>query len=147
MSFLVLNIKTHVYLKPEGRQNPGQQFLSRLYFCQVDNSMQALVSATMPILRLLKTAAFGPEESKVLAAAFETAWNVLRRSGSTLAANDKAAMTRELLAKQIVEMGQMGERDHQRLVNNALVHVASCQMISRGLGRLHVSVNGRRSNY
>jgi hypothetical protein len=33
------------------------------------------------------------------------------KSGSTLAANDKAAMTREVLAKQIVEMGQTGERD------------------------------------
>ena len=98
----------------------------------------------MPILRLLKTAAFGPEESKVLAAAFDAAWNVLRRSGSILVANDKAAMTREVLAKQIVEMGQTGERDHQRLVNNALVHVASSQMISRGLDRLHASVNGRR---
>jgi hypothetical protein len=64
----------------------------------------------MPILRHLKTAAFGPEESKVLAAAFDTAWNMLRRSGSTLAANDKAAMTREALAKQIVETGHRGER-------------------------------------
>ena len=100
----------------------------------------------MPILQHLKTAAFGPEESKVLAAAFDTAWNVLRRSGSTLVANDKAAMTREVLPKQIVEMGQTGERDHQRLVNNALVHVACCQMISRGFGRLHASVNGRGSN-
>jgi hypothetical protein len=39
-----------------------------------------------------------------------------------------------VLAKQIVEMGQTGESDHQHLANNALVHVASCQMISRGLG-------------
>jgi hypothetical protein len=100
----------------------------------------------MPILRHLKTAAFGPEESKVLAAAFDTAWNVLRRSGSTLAANDKAAMTREVLAKQIVETEQTGDRDHQRLMNNALVHVASCQMISRELGRLRASVNGHSSN-
>ena len=100
----------------------------------------------MPILQHLKTAASGPEESKVLAAAFDTAWNVLRRSGSTLVANDKATMTCEVLAKQIVGMGQTGERDNQRLVNNALLHVASCQMISRGFGRLHASVNGRGSN-
>ena len=90
----------------------------------------------MPILRLLKTAAFDPKETKIFASAFDTAWNVLRRSGSTLAANDKAAMTREVLAEQIVKMGQAGERDHQRLVKHALVHVASCEMISRGFGRL-----------
>jgi hypothetical protein len=41
------------------------------------------------IVRLLKAAAFGAEESKVLAAAFDTGWNVLPGSGSTLAANDK----------------------------------------------------------
>jgi hypothetical protein len=68
----------------------------------------------MPILRLLKTAAFYPKETKIFASAFDTAWNVLRRSGSTLAANDQAAMTREMLAKQIVEMGQAGERDFAR---------------------------------
>ena len=61
--------------------------------------------------------------------------------------DDKAAMTREVLAKQIVGMGQAGERDHQRLVNNALLHVASCQMISRGFGRLHVSVNERPTKF
>jgi len=100
----------------------------------------------MPIRRLFNSAAFDPEATKTLASAFDAAWNVLRRSGSTLAANNKALMTREVLAKQIIEMGRTGERDQQRLVKNALVHVASCKMISREVGRLRANGNGRGSN-
>jgi hypothetical protein len=50
-------------------------------------------------------------------------------------------MTCEVLPKQIVEMGQTDERNHQR--------TGSCRELSNdfaGLGRLHASVNGRRSN-
>jgi hypothetical protein len=72
------------------------------YSWQVDNSTQALASATMPILRLLRTAAFDPEATEKLTSAFDTAWNVLRRSA---VANDKAVMTREVLAKQSLHRG------------------------------------------
>ena len=96
----------------------------------------------MPILPLLKTAAFDPEATKTLASAFDTAWNVLRRSGSTLAADDKAVVTREVLAKRIIAMGRTGERDRQRLVNDALVHAANCKMISREIGQLRANDNG-----
>ena len=100
----------------------------------------------MPILRLLRTAALDPEATETLSSAFDTAWNVLRRSGSTLAANNKAVMTREVLAKQIIALGRTGERNQERLVKDALAQVASCETISRGVGRLNASVNGRRSN-
>ena len=71
---------------------------------------QALASAAMPIKVLLKTAAFDAEATKTLASAFDTAWSVLRRSGSTLAANNKAKITREVLAKQIIAMAETGEK-------------------------------------
>ena len=89
----------------------------------------------MPIQQLLKTAAFDPEATKALASAFDAAWDVLRKSGSTLAENKRANMTREILAKQIIATGQTGERDQERLVKAALVHVVSCEMVSRGIGR------------
>jgi hypothetical protein len=85
----------------------------------------------MPILPLLKTAAFDPEATKTLGSAFDTAWNVLLRSRSTLAADDNARVTREVLAKRIVAMGRTGERDRHRLVNDALAHVATSKLISR----------------
>ena len=85
----------------------------------------------MPTLPLLKTAAFDPEATKVLASAFNAAWDVLRRSGSTLAADNMAVVARDVLAKRIIAMGQTGERDRQRLVNDALVHVANSKLISR----------------
>jgi hypothetical protein len=116
------------------------------YSWQVDNSTQALASATMPILRLLRTAAFGPEATETLDSAFDAAWDVLRRSGSTLVANDKAVMTREVLAKQIIAVGRIGERNQERLVKDALTHVASCETISRGVGRLRAKRNRRESN-
>ena len=84
----------------------------------------------MPILPLLKTAGFDPEATKTLASAFDSAWSVLRRQVSTLAANENAVVTREVLAKRIVAMGRTGERDRQCLVNDALVHVANSKLFS-----------------
>ena len=85
----------------------------------------------MPILPLLTSAAFDPEATKTLASAFDSAWSVLRRSGSTLAADENAIVTREALAKRIIAMGRTGERDQHRLVNDALVHMANSKLISR----------------
>jgi hypothetical protein len=78
----------------------------------------------MPIDSLLKNSTFGPETTALLASAFDTAWDTIKKSGSPLAADDKAASTREVLAKRIIEMGQRGERDRQRLVDDALYHLA-----------------------
>ena len=78
----------------------------------------------MPIASLLADAAFDPDTVKLLASAFETAWNTVKKSGSPLAADGQAASTRELLAKRIIEMGHKGERDGRRLVDDALAHLA-----------------------
>ena len=78
----------------------------------------------MPIASLLADAAFDPDTVALLASAFDTAWNTVKKSGSPLAADGQAAATRELLAKRIIEMGHKGERDGQRLVDDALAHLA-----------------------
>ena len=77
----------------------------------------------MPIDSLLANTTFDPETAELLASAFDTAWDTIKKSGSPLAANDHAASTREVLAKRIIEMGQLGERDEQRLVDDALEHL------------------------
>ena len=96
---------------------------------QAGDATQALASAAMPILPLLKTAAFDPEATKTLASAFNTARSVLLRSDSTLAAGENAVVAREVLAMRIVAMGRTGERDRRRLVNDALVHMESSKSI------------------
>ena len=78
----------------------------------------------MPIASLLADAAFDPDTVALLASAFDTAWNTVKKSGSPLAADGQAASTRELLAKRIIEMGHKGERDGRRLVDDALAHLA-----------------------
>jgi len=80
----------------------------------------------MPIAPLLKgDGFFGPEATKILTAAFDTAWQMLKTSGNVLAADYRATSTRELLAKRIIEMARQGERDPIRLVDDALSYVAN----------------------
>jgi hypothetical protein len=78
----------------------------------------------MSIDPLFSQKAFDPEMTAILAAAFETAWERIKRSGSPLAADAIAAATRESLAKHIVEAAKAGERDHNRLVDDALSRMA-----------------------
>ena len=77
----------------------------------------------MPIDRLLAGAAFDPDTVVLLASAFDTAWDTVKRSGSPLAAEDRAAATREAIAKHIIDLGKSGERDPRRLVEQALARL------------------------
>jgi transposase len=77
----------------------------------------------VPIDKLLASAAFEPDTVALLAAAFDAAWDTVKRSGSPLAAEDRAAATREVLARRIIEAGTNGERDVKRLVDDALAHL------------------------
>jgi hypothetical protein len=78
----------------------------------------------MPIDPLLAKAAFDPETTAILAAAFDTAWETVKRSGSTIATDDDAESRREQLAKYIIAAAQDGERDPHRLVERALSQFA-----------------------
>ena len=77
----------------------------------------------MPIVALLANAAFDSETTRQLGLAFEAAWQAVKTSESTLGDESHAASTRELLAKRVIEMGRRGERNHDRLVENALDHL------------------------
>jgi hypothetical protein len=100
-------MKIHVFsvVKTHTKSSPAHLVARIIIHGKSINSTQALASATMPILRLLRTAAFDPEATETLTSAFDTAWNVLRRSGSTLVANDKAVMTREVLPRKSLHWG------------------------------------------
>lgn len=79
----------------------------------------------MSITPFLRGAAFNPEAIAILGAAFDAAWDTVQKCGSPLADEAQAAITRERLAKRIIELGQKGERNHQRLVEEALAHLTS----------------------
>jgi hypothetical protein len=81
----------------------------------------------MTIHSLLENSAFEPDTITLLASAFDAAWDTVKRSGSTLATDENAASTRDLLAKRIIKMGQQGQRDRQRLVDDALAHLTAAK--------------------
>jgi hypothetical protein len=64
--------------------------------------------AAMPIDRIVKEAAFDPEEVQAIIAAYETA---LARLGL----KDRSDPVAEMVARKIVEIARDGERDPQRL--------------------------------
>jgi hypothetical protein len=73
-----------------------------------------------PISSYLFGSAFEPEVVTLLGAALDSAWDFVLKSGSPIAADGQAELTRERLAKHIIENARRGERDPKRLVDAAL---------------------------
>jgi len=84
----------------------------------------------MPMAKLLTSRAFDPETTSLLGAAFDRAWQTVQTSGSPLAAEKHAAATREILAKKILAAGHRGERNMNRLVEEALALLIICKNTS-----------------
>ena len=74
----------------------------------------------MSILKLLGKYAFDIKTTMILASAFDAAWLSLQKSGGAVVSDPQISETRELLAKRIIEIAEHGERDRQRIVNDAL---------------------------
>lgn len=67
---------------------------------------------------------FDPNTTSLLISAFEGAWAAVLKSGSPLASPEQAAETREFLARYIIDHVEAGERDPQKLIDDALVSLA-----------------------
>jgi hypothetical protein len=76
------------------------------------------------VLPFFDSSAFDNETVALLSGAFEAAWKRIRLPSSPAADQSRVDRLRELLAKQVIEMGKRGERDHQRLVQSALDRLA-----------------------
>ena len=63
---------------------------------------------------------FDAETTKILASAFDAAWEEIKTSDGLPAGSRHAAATRELLGKHIMALAQRGERNPNRLIKNAL---------------------------
>jgi hypothetical protein len=77
-----------------------------------------------PTIALLANKVFDDETTSRLGEAYEAAWQTLKASGSPLADRSRAGATRERLARCIIELGQRGETDPDRLSEKALARLA-----------------------
>jgi hypothetical protein len=66
---------------------------------------------------------FDPATCEAMGLAFNTAWQKLLVSGTHLASSIYAAATREALAMRIIDLAKRGERDVNRLRDDAVAHV------------------------
>jgi hypothetical protein len=67
--------------------------------------------------------AFAPDAVRILIAAFDGAWQSINANGARLS-GQQSKLTRELLAKYIIEQARQGELDECRLRDGALLHLA-----------------------
>ena len=81
----------------------------------------------MSILKLLGQQSFDVATTMTLASAFDTAWLTLQKAGGVIVTDSRAAGTRDLLARRLVEMAAGGERNHRALVDGALVQFAGAE--------------------
>jgi hypothetical protein len=76
------------------------------------------------VLPFFDSSAFDSETVAFLSQAFEAAWQRVRLPSSAAADPSRVDRFRELLAKQVIEMGKRGERNRDRLVQSALDRLA-----------------------
>jgi hypothetical protein len=69
---------------------------------------------------LLQNKAFDHETTRLLGSTFDAAWKAMAGSGNHFADPQHASLVRELLAKLLIEMVVQGERNPDRLLENAL---------------------------
>ena len=70
---------------------------------------------------------FAPDAVSTLIAAFDGAWQSIIASGARLS-GQQSELTRELLAKYIIEQARQGELDECRLRDGALLHLAGSNL-------------------
>ena len=96
-----------------------------------------MVEAGKDMLRVLArhalAGAFDADEVKILTDAFDRAWKAVEESGVWFASDSYKNATREVLALLIIEIAQLGERDPNRLREDALLYLARTNLKSTGM--------------
>jgi hypothetical protein len=67
---------------------------------------------------------FNPEEVAILTGVFDEAWKAVQASGTAFTLNGEAEAAREIIARRIIALALLGERDHVRLREDALLYLA-----------------------
>jgi hypothetical protein len=96
-----------------------------------------MVEAGKGMLRVLArhalAGAFDADEVKILTDAFDRAWKAVEESGGCFTSDSCRNAARELLALRIIEIAQLGERDPNRLREDALLYLARTNLKSTGM--------------
>jgi hypothetical protein len=71
---------------------------------------------------------FGPDDVRILVAAFDAAWRSLLASGITFESDRESKAVCDTLAKHIIEQARYGERDQRRLRDGALLQYAKSKL-------------------
>jgi hypothetical protein len=74
--------------------------------------------------------AFDSDEVKILSHAFDQAWQAVEKSGICFSSDTYKNAAREVLALRIIETAQLGERDPNRLRDDALLYLARTNLKS-----------------
>jgi hypothetical protein len=77
--------------------------------------------------------AFDSDEVKVLTQAFDETWRAVQKSGICFSSDAYKNAAREVLALRIIEIAQLGERDPNRLREDALLYLARTNLKSTGM--------------
>ena len=63
---------------------------------------------------------FDRDAIRLLAGAFDDAWQQLTASGARFADERQQEMAREIIAKHIIQLARLGERDQRKLAESAV---------------------------
>ena len=90
-----------------------------------------------PLQSLLQSFSFGPEETKAICEAFESAWLTLQKSGAAYA-NGSEVKIQEMLAKRILmTASRSGLLDRLKLADDGTEFI-----LSKAGGFTHVTLRG-----
>jgi hypothetical protein len=96
---------------------------------------QRSVSPGAAMLRKLselgEAGAFGPDEVRILVAAFDAAWETVKASGAPFSEPDYEETARDILAKWIIYAAKIGERDERMLTEGALLQLSRANLRRR----------------
>jgi hypothetical protein len=71
---------------------------------------------------------FGPDEVRILVAAFDAAWEAVKTSGAPFSEPDYQDTARDILAKSIIYAAKIGERDERTLTESALLQLSKANL-------------------
>ena len=84
--------------------------------------MQTLIN------RLEAEGVFDAQAIGILVGAFDDAWRSLMSSGAPFAQDRYRDKAREIIARHIIEMARLGERDKRKLIDSALLELTQANL-------------------
>jgi len=71
---------------------------------------------------------FDRDAVRLLVGAFDDAWQQLMASGAAFADVHEREVAREIIAKHIIQLARLGERDQRSLAESALIELANANL-------------------